>query len=113
MERCPVCRARLPGGERACPRCGADLGLLLGIEAERERLEFSAVQRLSRGDPEGAGAAAEQALALQRTPLALALAGFAQHLSALHPAEPDDRTGESPAESPESMPGPMTEPGSF
>ena len=88
MERCPVCRARLPGGEPACPRCGADLGLLLGIEAEREHLEFSAVEHLSRGNLEGAGAAAEQALALQRTPLALALAGFARHLAVQHTVSP-------------------------
>lgn len=118
MERCPVCRARLPGGAPACPRCGADLGLLLGIEARRERLEFTVVQRLSRGDPEGAGEAAEQALTLQRTPLALALAGFAQHLSgrhlsAQHPAEPHDRARESAAESPQSMPDPISEPGAF
>ena len=99
MERCPVCRARLSGGAHACPRCSADLGLLLDIEAARERREFTALERLARGDPRGAVEAAEQALTLQRTPLTVALAGFARHLAELH-----DRTGATAAESPESPP---------
>jgi hypothetical protein len=103
MECCPVCRARLRSDAPACPRCGADLGLLLGIEAERERREFAAVACLAGEDLRGAAEAAGQALTLQRTPLALALAGFARHL-----AESYHRSGATAAESPEGRPEPMS-----
>ena len=48
MERCPVCRARFRD-EAVCYRCGADLSVLLAIEAEAAELEREAVTLLAAG----------------------------------------------------------------
>jgi hypothetical protein len=72
MERCPVCRARFKG-DPVCYRCGADLSVLLAIEAEAATLERRAITLLGTGQLLEARQAAERALALQYRPLALAV----------------------------------------
>ena len=76
MERCPVCRARFKG-EAVCYRCGADLSALLAIEAEAAAWEREAVSLLASGEWIAARRAADQALALQYSPLAAAARDFA------------------------------------
>ena len=76
MERCPVCRARFKG-EAVCYRCGADLSVLLAIEAEAAEWERETVAMLAAGDWIAARRAADQALALQHSPLAAAARDFA------------------------------------
>ena len=77
MERCPVCRARFKE-EPVCYRCGADLSPLLTIEAEAAGLEQQAVTLLGTGQWLEARQTAEQALALQYSPLAAATRDFAR-----------------------------------
>lgn len=76
MERCPVCRARFKE-EPVCYRCGADLSPLLTIEAEAAVLEQQVVTLLAVGQWLEARQTAEQALALQYSPLAAAARNFA------------------------------------
>jgi len=76
MERCPVCRARFRD-EAVCYRCGADLSVLLAIEAEATALEREAVNLLAAGRWIEARRAADRALALQYSPLAAAARDFA------------------------------------
>jgi len=76
MERCPVCRARFRD-EAVCYRCGADLSVLLAIEAEATELEREAVTLLVAGQWIEARQAANRALALQYSPLAAAARDFA------------------------------------
>jgi hypothetical protein len=77
MERCPVCRARFRN-DPVCSRCGADLSALLAIETEAAALERQAVVLLSAGQWIEARQAANRALALQDSPLALAVRDFAR-----------------------------------
>ncbi|HPE72574.1 MAG TPA: hypothetical protein PK018_10485 [Candidatus Competibacter sp.] len=72
MERCPVCRARFKD-EPVCYRCGADLSVLLAIEAEVAALEQQAVVLLGTGAWIKAHRTAERILALQSSPLAAAV----------------------------------------
>ena len=87
MERCPVCHARFKG-DPVCYRCGTDLSRPLTIEAQAIALEKRAVTLLAATLEKPAAAlfgaedlrearrAAEQAAALRRSPLALALVAF-------------------------------------
>ncbi|MDS4040214.1 MAG: hypothetical protein RKP20_03475 [Candidatus Competibacter sp.] len=75
MKRCPVCRAPFRDAP-ICYRCGADLSPLLAIEAEAVTLERRAVTLLCAGELLEARQAAERALALQYSPLALAIRDF-------------------------------------
>ena len=75
MERCPACRARFKD-EPICYRCGADLSVLLAIEAEAATLERQAVALLGIGAWAEAHHAAERALILQFSPLAAAIRDF-------------------------------------
>ena len=75
MERCPVCRARFRD-EAVCYRCGADLSVLLAIEAEATELEREAVTLLAAGQWIEARQVANRALALQYSPLAFAVRDF-------------------------------------
>ncbi|MBK8535243.1 MAG: hypothetical protein IPL59_08950 [Candidatus Competibacteraceae bacterium] len=77
MERCPVCRARFKQ-DPVCSRCGADLSSLLAIETEAAALERQAVVLLGVGQWIEARQAADRALALQHSPLALAVREFAR-----------------------------------
>jgi hypothetical protein len=76
MERCPVCRARFKG-DSVCYRCGADLSVLLDIEAEATALERRAVRLIGNGEFVEAQQTADRALALQYSPLVLAARDFA------------------------------------
>ena len=76
MERCPVCRARFKG-EAICYRCGADLNVLLAIEAEAAAWERETIALLAAGDWIAARRAADRVLALQHSPLAAAARDFA------------------------------------
>ncbi len=77
MERCPVCRARLKQDPR-CYRCGADLVEPLNIEEQALDWEQRAVTLLKEKDWVAARQAAEQALSLKRSPLAVALLAFSK-----------------------------------
>ncbi len=61
--RCPVCRARFRS-ERACLRCGADLGPLMELAVRAFLLRRAAQEALSAGNFE---AASELAASAQRT----------------------------------------------
>ena len=76
MERCPVCRARCKG-DAVCYRCGADLSVLLTIEAEAAAREREMVASLAAGKWIEARRGAERVLALQYSPLAVAARDFA------------------------------------
>ncbi|MBE2293569.1 MAG: hypothetical protein IAF00_01420 [Phycisphaerales bacterium] len=76
MERCPACRARFKE-EPVCYRCGADLSMLLAIEAEATSLERQAVALLGVGAWVEAHHVAERALVLQFSPLAAAIRDLA------------------------------------
>lgn len=58
--RCPVCGARLRAA-RECSRCGADLGILMGLQAAAFRLRLRARTALRQGDFEAAWRAAREA----------------------------------------------------
>lgn len=74
MDRCPLCRGRLKS--TICGRCGADLSLVLHIEAQAKALSHYAVQNLLDGNYEQAAHLACQAKALHATPFQQALDGF-------------------------------------
>lgn len=50
---CPVCGARFRA-TRECSRCGTDLGVLMGLQAQAFRLRQQARDALLRGDFEAA-----------------------------------------------------------
>ena len=54
----------------ACARCGCDLTLMRGAQAQASRLTVMALQAWVAGDLELAGSRARAALALDRSPLA-------------------------------------------
>jgi hypothetical protein len=80
MDRCPLCRAAFREGP-LCYRCGADLSLLLTVEVQAEALERQAVGCLAQDDSERAVEAIGQALSLRRSPMAMALLGFAESVA--------------------------------
>ncbi|MBF0245012.1 MAG: hypothetical protein HQL31_07040 [Planctomycetes bacterium] len=75
MERCPHCRARLRS-ESLCPRCGADLGLVLALEKQARLLAQQSVGALRLGDHDAASRLAAEAARLHATPFHHALVGF-------------------------------------
>lgn len=85
MERCPVCRAPFKH-DPVCYRCGADLSVLLAIEAEATRLERQAVSLLGGGELLKAYQTAEHALKLQRSLLMLAVRNFTRQELVAHEA---------------------------
>lgn len=78
MERCPVCRARRQDDETVCHRCGADLAVLLAIEAEVAALAQRLPSLLAAGQWLEVREVATRWLALQQDPLAAALLDFAR-----------------------------------
>ena len=72
MERCPICRATLNGSD-TCRRCRAELGSVIGVEAQARRLLGEAMRHLALGDRDDAGRLLRRSLLLHRTPEALAL----------------------------------------
>jgi len=63
---CPTCRARFRG-TRTCSRCGADLGLVMRLEARAWRLREAAREALLAGRPEDAARRAAAAQRVRRT----------------------------------------------
>ncbi len=80
MDRCPQCRARYKGGE-TCRRCGADVSLLVAIEARAETLARQAVAKLLADDIPAASKKALSCRRLHDTSFSRALAGFITHLN--------------------------------
>lgn len=78
MERCPVCRARRQNDETVCHRCGADLAVLLAIEAEVAVLIQQLPSLLTADRWLEVRELATRWLALQQDPLAAALLNFAR-----------------------------------
>jgi predicted amidophosphoribosyltransferase len=76
MERCPVCRARRQDDETVCHRCGADLAVLLAIEAEVAALAQRLPSLLAAGQWLEVREVATRWLALQQDPLGAALLDF-------------------------------------
>jgi predicted amidophosphoribosyltransferase len=64
---CPVCQARFRGSGE-CSRCGADLGILMGLAAGAWRMREAARDAISLGDLERARALASKAQEICRTP---------------------------------------------
>ena len=64
---CPVCRARFRG-TAACSRCGADLTLIMQLEAEAWRLRQAARGAFRAGDASAAQSLAARAQRIRRTP---------------------------------------------
>lgn len=75
MTRCHHCQARL-NGETACPRCHADLRLVLAVAADAEAALRRGVSCLAQGEPTQAQNALRTSLTLRRTPLATYLLDF-------------------------------------
>ena len=78
MERCPVCRARRQDDETVCHRCGADLAVLLAIEAEVVALAQRLPSLLAAGQWLEVREVATRWLALQQDPLVATLLNFAR-----------------------------------
>jgi uncharacterized protein HemY len=49
MEHCPICRASLNGAD-TCRRCRADLGKVIRLERQSQRLAGAALHSLALGD---------------------------------------------------------------
>ncbi len=64
---CPVCQARFRGSVE-CSRCGADLGILMGLAAGAWRMREAARDAISLGDLARARVLASQAQEICRTP---------------------------------------------
>lgn len=80
--QCPVCRARFRQ-ERTCPRCGADLGVLMRLSGQSFLARRAARVALREGDLAKAHDLAQQAQQLQDTPAGrslLALAAAMRHV---------------------------------
>lgn len=75
MERCPVCRARIKESE-TCRRCGADLSLLLQLDAWVQRYEQCAVRAVADGDFATAKRCCQRALRLNSRTFSKVLLGF-------------------------------------
>jgi hypothetical protein len=77
--QCPVCRARFRQ-QRTCPRCGADLAVLMGLAGESFLARRDARAALRRGDLTNAHDLAQQAQQLCDTPPGRSLLAFAASL---------------------------------
>lgn len=78
MERCPVCRARLSDSP-VCRRCGAELDILLLIDARADWLAHRAVQLIARDNWAGAEQVLQEAQKLRQSPFVQALHEFVQY----------------------------------
>lgn len=76
MERCPLCRALLHGGD-VCRRCRADLALVWRAEQQSAALLGTAMLRLAQGDDAAAARLLRRALVLHATPMVQRLLGLA------------------------------------
>jgi hypothetical protein len=80
MERCPLCRATLNGGE-TCRRCRAELRSVQRVEREGQALADAAMHRLSLDDVVTAGRLLRRALAIHAVPEVRALLWLVTALS--------------------------------
>ncbi|CAK0762674.1 hypothetical protein CCP3SC5AM1_310024 [Gammaproteobacteria bacterium] len=78
MERCPACRATLTNGSTTCRRCGCELASVMATNGKAEELLRTTMAALAEGENERAANLAAAAANLRRTPLAIALVGFAE-----------------------------------
>ena len=69
---CPACGAGFRG-TATCSRCGADLGVVMGLALAAFLIRARARRRLLEGDLEGAGALAQESERLDRSPAGEAL----------------------------------------
>ena len=67
MERCPLCRALLHGGD-VCRRCRADLALVRRVEQQSTTLLGTAMLWLAQGEAASAERLLRRALVLHATP---------------------------------------------
>jgi hypothetical protein len=72
MERCPLCRATLNGGE-TCRRCRAELQSVQRVEREGWALADAAMYRLCLDDAVTAGRLLRRSLAIHGVPEVRAL----------------------------------------
>jgi hypothetical protein len=79
---CPVCGARFRGAA-VCPRCGADLTVLMRLQVRAYRLREAARRALLEGDAARARAAAAEAQRLHRTAAGRRLERLAAWLEAV------------------------------
>jgi hypothetical protein len=77
--QCPVCRARFRQ-ERTCPRCGADLAVLMGLAGESFLARRAARAALRQGDLAKAHDLAQRAQQLCDTAPGRSLVAFAASL---------------------------------
>jgi hypothetical protein len=75
MEYCPTCRARLKGA-LTCPRCGAEVSLLLEIVTQAELWRKQAINLLRQGDWVTANLAITHSLSLKQDPFTLLVQNF-------------------------------------
>ncbi|WP_020160145.1 MULTISPECIES: hypothetical protein [Methylobacter] len=75
MQRCPCCRARL-GGAARCPRCGADLGKIIGAGQAARFWLAKAIQAWRENEAGQSVSALEYSLHLKKTELALVFRDF-------------------------------------
>ena len=74
--RCPVCRARFRR-QADCPRCGADLNVLMALAARSWQLRQAARKAIRSGDLDAAAQLADQAQQLCDTGAGRSLAALA------------------------------------
>ncbi|MGI4794169.1 MAG: hypothetical protein ACRYG8_08825 [Janthinobacterium lividum] len=72
MDRCPLCRAALNGGD-TCRRCRAELKRAQDVERDGDALLDAAMHRLAVSDSGAAERLLRRALALHAAPEILAL----------------------------------------
>jgi hypothetical protein len=75
MDRCPCCRARLAGAQ-SCPRCRADLSMLIAARKAADRHLKQSARYWQQNQVPAALKSLEQASHLHHTPLADALRRF-------------------------------------
>ena len=85
MDRCPLCRAMLNGGD-TCRRCRAELQSAQRVERASRALAGAAIHRLALGDDGQADRLLRRAFFLHATPDVLALL----RLPSLSPGRPGD-----------------------
>lgn len=75
MERCPCCKARL-GGATQCPRCQADLSIVIGAEQSAQFWLAKAIYYWNDNEVENSSGALTHSLHLKQTRLALVFRDF-------------------------------------
>ncbi len=84
MERCPICRAQLNGGD-SCRRCRATLGAAQRTLARADHLERIALLAVALGSPATAVQLLARARLIHETPLRRSL----HHRLAARAVDPD------------------------